>query len=1401
MKALAQSCLKPKSSRTRNRRLAGKQANVLDFQTLEDRRLLATLTVSSLNDAGPNSLREAITTANTTTEADTILFSVAGSINLDSQLPIIAEPLTIEGDKQITLDAGNGDDGFFGNGDGFRIFRISDSSSNLIDVTLRGLTLTGGDAANSAFGGTPGGAILSSENLTVTDSTIIGNSAGDGLTGIFGNGQGGFDGTRGGSGGGIFSSGVLRLINSTVSNNQSGTGGYGSDALDAAPLADGGYGGNGGGIYSSGPLTIQRSTISGNTTGAGGDGAQGTYGSAGGGIGGGIHSRSTLTIIDSTISGNETRGYYAHGGGVAAQGETTITFSTVTNNEVSVGMAYGGGIWNNDDTVTINNSIVAGNTAFSGSPDISPGTGLFDVDYSLIGTGVTPDAGGIGNVASDDPLLGPLADNGGPTLTHALLEGSPAIDAGDPNIIFNGNDFDQRGAPFVRVFDDPVVTTGNGIDIGAVERQTLNRLVDNRGDENDGDFSQFNLTLREAIFLANGNAGQDSISFNPLVFTGGSDNVIRLTQGELAISDGLTIDGTSVGGVVITGDAGNDDITLPGNQITDVSASFGGTAGAADDLLDDNSRVINFSSAGNLTLTSLTITGGRTTGESANGGGIFNTSSGAIELTNSTLSGNSLAGDFASGGGISSSSGDVSLINSTVSGNRSGRVGNGGGIFTSSGDVSLSSSTVSDNISVGGRGGGIITFSGTVSLLDSSVSGNSSDRSGGGIVTGSGSVTLTNSTVSGNSSSGTGGGIDTETADVALINSTLSNNSSSGSSGGGIYNSQGDVSLINSSVIGNTSNSLGGGIFADNVVLTGSTVSGNSSVGGGGGIINSSGGVTLISSTVSSNTSGTFGGGISSAGGSISLLNSTVSGNQSGTDGGGINAINSSVALINSTVTGNSTSGSGGGINMFDVFSAPPITIENSIVAGNFQDRTTSNAGTPNDLIPDPDSVLTINHSLIGVTDGHTITGGNNFTGTAAAPLDPMLGPLSDNGGPVLSHALLSGSPAIDAGDNALAVDANGIALATDQIGQPRLFDGNDDGTATVDIGAFEDQEVRTAGQYIFYNNSAFDGASNSDAIATDKVALRFGQRATFENYTSYIHGINGIAIDLFNPTNISTSDIQLLFGFDDDLDFWTPLDSDTTIIDLTTVAGAGVNGSDRVFIEFADGAITNGWLEVIVKGNAATGLTGSESFYFGNAIGESGNTPSDAIVNLADIGGVRTSQTGFGSTDVLNTFDFNRDARVSLADLGIARTNQSGFSPVRLITPSIFSIGPGGKTNPSSLHTADAGVALPVSTSTAEISPSKVSTQELSTFNFSSFAVATAIETATAEQAKSTEPNEVVQRSPLALVGSNLDTPNTQQNVLDQVFEATGKETDLARDVSLTDIDSLFETNFSADF
>jgi hypothetical protein len=92
-------------------------------------------------------------------------------------------------------------------------------------------------------------------------------------------------------------------------------------------------------------------------------------------------------------------------------------------------------------------------------------------DYSLIGTQVSLSVGA-NNVVTDDPMLGPFAFNGGPTQTRALLDGSLAMDAGDPAIDFDPTEFDQRGSPLVRVFDGDGAD-GARIDIGAFEAQPI----------------------------------------------------------------------------------------------------------------------------------------------------------------------------------------------------------------------------------------------------------------------------------------------------------------------------------------------------------------------------------------------------------------------------------------------------------------------------------------------------------------------------------------------------------------------------------------------------------------------------------------------------------------------------------------------------------------------------------------------------------------------------------------------------------------------------------------------------------------------------------------------------------------------------------------------------------------
>ncbi|MBI4752726.1 MAG: hypothetical protein HY774_29910, partial [Acidobacteria bacterium] len=178
-------------------------------------------------------------------------------------------------------------------------------------------------------------------------------------------------------------------------------------------------GGDGGGIINSGTLTMTGSTISGNTL-------TGSFP-----LGGGIFNMGALILTNCTISGNLNIGSTASlGGGIRSHGPVTLLNCTITGNTSLGGNPFGGGVsLGNGGTMNLRNSLIAGNSANQGI-DIF-GT-IVSLGYNLIGntanTTITGDT--TGNILNVNPMLGGLASNGGPTQTHALLTGSPAIDAG-----------------------------------------------------------------------------------------------------------------------------------------------------------------------------------------------------------------------------------------------------------------------------------------------------------------------------------------------------------------------------------------------------------------------------------------------------------------------------------------------------------------------------------------------------------------------------------------------------------------------------------------------------------------------------------------------------------------------------------------------------------------------------------------------------------------------------------------------------------------------------------------------------------------------------------------------------------------------------------------------------------
>lgn len=220
---------------------------------------------------------------------------------------------------------------------------------------------------------------------------------------------------------------------------------------------------------------------------------------------------------------------------------------------------------------------------------------------------------------------------------------------------------------------------------------------------------------------------------------------------------------------------------------------------------------------------------------------------------------------------------------------------------------------------------------------------------------------------------------------------------------------------------------------------------------------------------------------------------------------------------------------------------------------------------------------------------------------------------------------------------------------------------------------------VRTGqvvGRHVFYNGSAWDhwdpgaNAGDDDAIAVDKRALLPGARATFENYTSYPRGINGVMVDIAGwSATPAAIDFSFKAGNGLEPSSWAIAPDPLSI---TVRPGAGEEGSDRITLIWKDNdldgvlaaneAVANLWLQVTVKAGPGTGLPQDEVFYFGNAPGEVGNESGDATVDTTDVLGAFNGQTAANGAGITSAFDFNRDRVVDTTDVLFAFNHQTGL-------------------------------------------------------------------------------------------------------------------------------------------
>jgi hypothetical protein len=208
-------------------------------------------------------------------------------------------------------------------------------------------------------------------------------------------------------------------------------------------------------------------------------------------------------------------------------------------------------------------------------------------------------------------------------------------------------------------------------------------------------------------------------------------------------------------------------------------------------------------------------------------------------------------------------------------------------------------------------------------------------------------------------------------------------------------------------------------------------------------------------------------------------------------------------------------------------------------------------------------------------------------------------------------------------------------------------------------------------GRFAFYNGSKYDFQNNSSnfldgfSLAPDKRALLPGQTATFQNYTTYSQGLNGIMIDIANfEGSITRDDYELRVGNSSDPSTWQPAPEPSLV---TEYLGAGVNGSTRLELVWDDNVIQNEWIQITLKANDNTGIAADDVFYFGNSIGDTGNSPTDAIVDAADELATHNNHTA--SASITNLYDFNHDKVVDATDDQIVHDNYSGASPLQLIT------------------------------------------------------------------------------------------------------------------------------------
>jgi len=635
---------------------------------------------------------------------------------------------------------------------------------------------------------------------------------------------------------------------------------------------------------------------------------------------------------------------------------------------------------------------------------------------------------------------------GAATITDSALTGNTAVTTGSTSDGFGGSLFVAAGASATladsHVADNTASRNGGGVYAGGTVIVSQGEFTGNHAGGIGGAIeSTGDLTLTGTRVA--GNTGEDGggvayVGLGTATLTGveiedntadgtttlGGGGGVFLFSGTMTITDSViarnTAFGEGGGGVVSAGALSITDTTVTENL-----------AALHDGPLPPPTNAPGFGGG------MLLIEGGTATlvrvGFLANeagksGGAIYQDRSASAEISGSTFTGNHALGFF---GGAIVNEGDLVLSGSQLSGNTAAL--NGGALSTSVGTATVSGCTLSAN-QAGVSGGAVYHFAGeggSLSLTDSHLLDNGAASLGAGLLN-QGVATVTGGSIAGNEAAQTGGGIyNTTGSTLTLTNVRVEANVAATGNGGGIWN-DGTLGASDVRIEGNQAiapgSGIGGGLGNQlgTAQLLRTIVHGNTAQAAGG-LFNFNDGTLLVeASSVSGNTAlGPFGGGIQNQA-VATLQNVTVSGNSAGTAGSGLmSALGGETEVVHVTFADNL----GAGIPALYLFDGA-VTASNTLVAGSC-----NNQGT----------LSSLGGNLEGPGNTCSFADASDQRNVASIGI----GPLAVAGGSTATHALLPGSPAIDA-----AVGLH--CLATDQRGIARPFDGDGVDGAACDVGAVE---------------------------------------------------------------------------------------------------------------------------------------------------------------------------------------------------------------------------------------------------------------------------------------------------------------------------------------------------------